>query len=166
MISLIVATGENRVIGLNNKMPWHLPADLAYFKNTTSGHAVVMGRKTFESIGRPLPNRTNIILTRDENFQAEGCQVIHSVEEALQLGKVQDLFIIGGAEIYHQFLAQADRVYLTYIEENFEGDTFFPELTDEWKLVSTEKHLPDEKNQYNYEFRVYEKNQQLIITNY
>lgn len=157
MISLIVATGENNVIGLNNKMPWHLPADLAYFKRVTTGHAIVMGRKTFESIGRPLPKRTNIILTRDKNFQATDCHIIHSVEAALELSKQDQLFIIGGAEIYKQFLPHADKIYLTHIHQNFEGDTFFPKLTDEWKLVSTEKHDPDEKNQYEYEFRKYER---------
>lgn len=157
MISLIVATGENRVIGLNNKMPWHLPADLKYFKKITTGHAVVMGRKTFLSIGRPLPNRTNVILTRDKHFKAEGCQVIHSIEEVLELSKQENLFIIGGAEVYQQFLAHADKVYLTYIHKSFEGDTFFPELDDKWKLTSTEKHIPDEKNQYEYEFKIFEK---------
>jgi dihydrofolate reductase len=157
MISLIVATGENWVIGLNNQMPWHLPADLAYFKKTTTGHAVVMGRKTFESIGRPLPNRTNIILTRDQGFQAEGCQVIHSLETALQYSQQEDLFIIGGAQVYEQFLPHASRVYLTFIDQSFTGDTFFPELNDQWLLVSTEKHNPDEKNKYRYEFRVYDK---------
>lgn len=157
MISLIVATGENRVIGLNNKMPWHLPADLKYFKKITTGHAVVMGRKTYLSIGRPLPNRTNVILTRDKHFKVEGCQVVYSIEEVLELSKQENLFIIGGAEIYEQFLPYADKLYLTYIRKSFDGDTFFPELDDQWQLTSTEKHMPDEKNQYEYEFRIFEK---------
>ncbi len=157
MISLIVATGKNRVIGLNNEMPWHLPADLAYFRKTTTGHAVVMGRKTFQSIGRPLPNRLNLILTTDKMFQASGCQVVHSVKEVLEFGKNQELFVIGGAEIYQQFLPYANKVYLTYIHENFQGDTFFPELTEEWELQSVEDHAPDEKNHYAYEFRVFER---------
>lgn len=155
MISLIVATGKNRVIGLNNEMPWHLPADLAYFKKTTTGHAVVMGRKTFQSIGRPLPNRLNLILTTDKMFQASGCQVVHSVKEVLEFGENQELFVIGGAEIYQQFLPYANKVYLTYIHESFQGDTFFPELTEEWELQSVEDHAPDEKNHYAYEFRVF-----------
>lgn len=157
MISLIVAAGENNVIGSDNDMPWHLPADLAYFKKTTSGHAVVMGRKTFQSIGKPLPNRTNIILTRDKEFQAEGCHIIHSIDEAFDFAKDGKLFIIGGAEVYRQFLPHANRVYLTRIHTSFEGDAFFPELTEEWKLVSTDPHEPDEKNQYKYEFQIFER---------
>lgn len=157
MISLIVATAENRVIGIHNKMPWHMPADLAYFKKITTGHFVVMGRKTFESIGKPLPNRTNIILTRDETFKAEGCQVLHSIDDALELAKTERLFVIGGAEIYRQFLPYADKVYVTYIHQSFEGDTFFPELCSAWKLSTTEVHDRDEKNPYDYEFRVYVK---------
>ncbi|RXJ01807.1 dihydrofolate reductase [Anaerobacillus alkaliphilus] len=157
MISLIVAAGENNVIGSDNVMPWHLPADLAYFKKTTTGHAVVMGRKTFESIGKPLPNRKNIILTRDQQFEVEGCDVIHSVEEVFDFEKGQELFIIGGAEVYRQLLPHANKVYLTRIHKSFEGDAFFPELNDGWQLVSTEKHEADEKNPYQYEFQIYEK---------
>lgn len=157
MISLIAAAGENNVIGAENEMPWHLPADLAYFKKTTSGHAVVMGRKTFESIGKPLPNRKNIILTRDQHFQREDCQVIHSVEEALEYEQGQELFVIGGAEVYRQFLPHANKVYLTRIHKSFEGDAYFPELGDEWQLTSSEKHVADEKNRYDYEFQIFEK---------
>lgn len=157
MISLIVAMGENRVIGHDNQMPWHLPADLKYFKKTTTGHSIVMGRKTFQSIGRPLPNRTNIILTRDSSFSAEGCVVLHSREEVLELAQKEDLFIIGGAQIYEEFLPYADKLYITKIHESFAGDTFFPETGNEWKLLSTEKHAPNEKNAYEYEFQVYSK---------
>lgn len=157
MISLIVAMGKNHVIGLNNQMPWHLPADLAYFKKVTTGHPILMGRKTFESIGRPLPNRTNVILTRDTSFQAEGCTVIHSIDDAIELAKKEDLFIIGGAEIYNQFLPFVEKMYITKISESFEGDTFFPEFGDGWQLVASEKHRADEKNQYDYEFQIFEK---------
>lgn len=157
MISLIVAMGENRVIGLDNQMPWHLPADLKYFKKTTTGHSIVMGRKTFQSIGRPLPNRKNIILTRDTSFSANGCQVLHSIEEVLELAKKEDIFVIGGAQIYKQFLSDAEKLYITKINESFEGDTFFPEIGDEWTLISSEKHAPDDKNTYEYEFQVYSK---------
>lgn len=157
MISLIVAMGQNRVIGLRNKMPWHLPADLAYFKKMTTGHSVIMGRKTFQSIGRPLPNRTNIILTRDKSFAAEGCKVIYSITEAIELAKKEDLFVIGGADIYQQFLPYVDQVYITQIHEEFEGDTFFPELNENWRMVASEKHDRDEKNKYEYEFQVYKK---------
>lgn len=157
MISLIVAMSKNRAIGFENKMPWHLPADLAYFKKVTTGHAIVMGRKTFQSIGRPLPNRTNLILTRDHSFRAEGCQLIHDIEEVLEKAKKEDLFVIGGAEIYQQFLPYAEKIYSTQILEDFHGDTFFPQLTEEWQLVSTEKHGQDEKNRYKYEFQIYTK---------
>lgn len=157
MISLIVAMGKNRVIGLDNKMPWHLPADLAYFKKVTTGHAIIMGRKTFESIGRPLPNRTNIVLTRDKNLLIEGCQIIDSVEEALKLAENEMIFVIGGSEIYKQFLPFANKIFITKINENFTGDTFFPELSDDWQQTSSEKHIPDVKNKYEYEFQVFQK---------
>ncbi|MGO4888913.1 dihydrofolate reductase [Anaerobacillus sp. MEB173] len=155
MISLIVAMGEGRVIGLNNEMPWHLPADLAYFKKVTTGHTVIMGRKTFESIGRPLPNRNNIILTRDRNFMADGCTIVHSIEEALALDG--DLFVIGGAEIYKQFLPYTDRIYVTQIDHSFEGDTFFPQMGDEWVVVHEEAGIRDEKNRYDHRFLIYKK---------
>ncbi|WNF36376.1 dihydrofolate reductase [Bacillaceae bacterium IKA-2] len=157
MISLIVAMAENNVIGFENKMPWHLPADLAHFKKTTTGHTIVMGRKTFQSIGRPLPNRTNLILTRDLSFRAEGCLVIHDIKEVLEKAKKEDLFVIGGAEIYQQFLPYAEKIYSTQILESFHGDTFFPQLTEEWKMVATEKYEKDKKNHYKYEFQVYKK---------
>lgn len=147
--------GKNRVIGKDNKMPWHMPADLAYFKKVTTGHPVVMGRKTFESIGRPLPNRKNMILTTDHSYEQADCLVAHSVEEVLPHGKDQTLFVIGGAQIYQQFLDLADRIYITMIDGEFEGDTHFPELGDDFTLMSTEKHQGDEKNKYDYEFRVY-----------
>lgn len=157
MISLIVAMGKNRVIGKDNQMPWHLPADLAYFKKVTTGHPIIMGRKTFQSIGRPLPNRENIILTRDKMFKHDNCTIINCVEEALALAASKDIFVIGGAEIYEQFLPFAKKIYITQIHENFSGDTFFPKLTKEWQLQSSQLHSKDEKNKYDYEFQLFEK---------
>lgn len=157
MISLIVAMDEAGVIGKDNKMPWHLPADLKYFKRTTLGHPVLMGRKTYESIGRPLPERRNIVLTRQEEYAAPGCDVIHSVEE-IALHEGEDLFVIGGAEIFQMLLPKTDRLYLTRIHERFAGDTYFPSLDlSEWTLLSETKGTVDEKNPHPHTFLVYEK---------
>ncbi|QPA32466.1 dihydrofolate reductase [Thermaerobacillus caldiproteolyticus] len=160
MISLIVAMDNSRVIGKDNKLPWHLPADLAYFKKVTMGHPIVMGRKTFESIGRPLPGRENIIVTRNRSFQPEGCTVIHSVEGIKQIAakRSDEVFVIGGAELFAAILPLADRLYITKIEANFPGDTFFPVFNEaEWRLISCEKGQKDEKNPYDYFFLVYER---------
>lgn len=158
MISFIVAMDKNRVIGRNNKLPWHLPADLAYVKKTTMGHPLLMGRKTYESIGRPLPGRTNIVFTRNPHYEAEGCVVVHSVEEAIRKFGDGELFIFGGAVIYRLFLPVADRMYVTEIEHEFEGDTFFPEIDPaEWREISRVKGVRDEKNPYDYYFVVYER---------
>jgi dihydrofolate reductase len=160
MISLIVAMDNHRVIGKDNKLPWHLPADLAYFKNVTMGHAIVMGRKTFESIGRPLPGRENIIVTRNRSFQPEGCTVIHSIEDIKQIAaeRNDEVFVIGGAELFAVTLPLADRLYITKIEASFPGDTFFPTFNEEdWQLISSEKGTKDEKNPYDYFFLVYER---------
>ncbi|NRD80482.1 dihydrofolate reductase [Bacillus sp. BRMEA1] len=160
MISFIVAMDENRVIGKNNKLPWHLPADLKFFKRVTMGHSVVMGRKTHESIGRVLPGRENIIITRNTNFQSEGCKVFHSVEEFIRFsrGHHKEYFIIGGAEIFRETFHFADRLYITQIHENFNGDTYFPEFNvNDWILDSCEKGIQDEKNPYDYEFRIYDR---------
>lgn len=156
MIKLIVAISKNRVIGDSNKLIWHLPADLKRFKEITGGHSIVMGRKTYESIGRPLPNRRNIIITRDQNYDIEGCEVVNSIDEALLL-TASDCFIIGGGEIYKQTLNIADQIYMTVVEEEFEGDTTFPELSAAWYISSKEDFLADEKNPYNYSFLFYEK---------
>ena len=147
---------RNRVIGINNTLPWHLPADLKHFKSITMGKAIVMGRKTFESIGRPLPGRTNIIITRNTGFQAEGCTVVHSIEDALDLSVKQDeIMIIGGASFYEQILPRADRIYLTLIDEKFEGDALFPKYNQsDWQETEHIKHMPDEKNKYQYSFIV------------
>jgi len=155
-ISIIAAMSRNRVIGINNTLPWHLPADLKHFKSITMGKAIVMGRKTFESIGRPLPGRTNIIITRNTGFQAEGCTVVHSIEDALDLSVKQDeIMIIGGASFYEQILPRADRIYLTLIDEKFEGDALFPKYNQsDWQETEHIKHMPDEKNKYQYSFIV------------
>lgn len=153
-ISIVVAMAANRVIGRDNQLPWHLPADLQHFKQTTMGKPILMGRKTWESIGRPLPGRTNIVITRDENYEAPGCVVVHSIEAALQTAEQQDeVMIIGGAEFYRQVLPRTDRIYLTRINEDFEGDTLFPELdSSEWQEVERVDCDADEKNPHSYSF--------------
>ncbi|HLC59961.1 MAG TPA: type 3 dihydrofolate reductase [Candidatus Nanoarchaeia archaeon] len=145
IISLIAAIGKNNVIGINNKLPWKLSADLKRFKTITSGKPVIMGRKTFESIGKPLPNRKNIIITRDKNYKVDGCIVVHSPEEALNVAKGnEETMIIGGEQIFNMFLPQANRLYLTVIEKDFVGDAYFPEYRkDEWKEVLREWHKDD-----------------------
>ncbi|MCB9053824.1 MAG: dihydrofolate reductase [Lewinellaceae bacterium] len=162
IVSAIVAVGRNNVIGKDNDIPWHLPADLKYFKRRTLNHHIIMGRKSFESIGRPLPMRTNIIVTRNPFFIASNCLVAPSIEEALSIAYdngEEEAFIIGGGEIYRQSMAFWDRVYLTRVETAVEdGEVFFPELAEkEWRLVSSESHEPDEKNPHRYTFEVYER---------
>lgn len=156
MISIIVATSKNRVIGNNNSLIWKLPADLKRFKQITTGNTIVMGRKTYESIGKPLPNRRNIIITRDTNYLADNCEIVNSIEEALMLCN-NDCFIIGGGEIYKQSIDIADKIYLTLVQEDFEGDTYFPEIGKEWTKVIREDFEPDEKNAHKYSFINYEK---------
>lgn len=157
-ISFVVAKSRNNVIGKDNKLPWQLPADLAHFKKITMGKPIIMGRKTFDSIGNPLPGRRNIIVSRDNSLQVEGCDVFHSVDDALDAVKTEvEVMIIGGANLFAQTLTHANRIYLTLIDADFEGDTFFPELNDEWKLVAEEKCLPDEKNRYPYKFLLYQR---------
>lgn len=154
MISIIVACSENNVIGKDNGLIWRLSNDLKRFKALTTGHAIVMGRKTFESIGRPLPNRRNIILSK--NLEAmDGCEIMRSSGEVLELAKSTDeeLFIIGGGQVYEQFLPFADKLYLTLVHTEAEGDTFFPALNrDEWTEVARESFKADEKNEFDYEF--------------
>ncbi|TCV12271.1 dihydrofolate reductase [Sphingobacterium alimentarium] len=158
-ITLIVAAAENNAIGKDNKMPWHLPNDFKYFKKNTLEHSVVMGRKTFESIGKPLPERRNIILTRDMNYTHEEVDVANSVQEVQNYCRDErEIFIIGGAEIYKQTLPLADKVLLTRVHTTINGDAYFPELLDhEWNLVSAEKHEKDEKHAFDYTFEVYER---------
>src|SRR3989344_2366319 len=161
IISMISAIAENRVIGNKNSLPWHLPADFKYFKAQTLNKPIVMGLKTFESIGsKPLPNRKNIILNNNPNYKIpENCFLARSIEEALEMTKNEDeVMICGGASVYRQFLPLVDRLYLTYIHQNFEGDTLFPEFNiNEWKEISREDHEPDEKNKYSYSFVVLER---------
>lgn len=158
-ISIIVAIAKNNVIGKDNQLIWHLPADLKHFKNLTTGHHIIMGRKTFESIGKPLPNRTSIIITRQKDYAFEGCITAGSLEEALTKVKYDDeIFIIGGGEIYAQAMPVADKLYITKIEQEFEGDIVFPEISPEiWQLTEQVEHEPDEKNRYNYSFCEYIK---------
>lgn len=157
-ISLIAAMANNRVIGKNNTLPWHLPADLKHFKNTTMGKAIVMGRKTFESIGRPLPGRQNIIVTRDKMYQATGCTIINSINQIKLVSDAIEIMVIGGAEIYKQLLPQAQRLYLTYIHADVDGDSHFPQWqANEWQEISREDHLADENNKYDYSFVILEK---------
>ena len=161
IISAIVAMTENRVIGKNNQLPWHLPADLQHFKTITMGNPIVMGRKTYESIGRPLPHRINIVLTRAKAFNAPGCIVVTSIEEAMQCAKEKnskEIFIIGGAEIYRQLLPYIQRFYLTIVHQDFDGDVYFPALNPhEWHEVTRIKHEADEKNVYDYSFVTLER---------
>ncbi|NDK55892.1 dihydrofolate reductase [Pontibacter fetidus] len=155
MIAIVVAVAENNVIGKDNQLIWHLPADLRFFKNLTMGHPIIMGRKTYESIGKPLPGRTTVIITRQQDFEAPGCIVVNSIDEAITEAQTidQDVYIIGGAEIYKQALARTDTIYLTRVHYRFEGDTFFPEIKEnDWEVIYEEKHEPDEKNKYSYSF--------------
>lgn len=160
-LSLLVAADEQNVIGKDNKLPWHLPNDLKYFKNLTWGMPILMGRKTFESIGKPLPGRKSIVITRNNNWQNNGVHVVHSVEEAVDKAiafDIKEIFIIGGAEIFTTSLSLADRVYLTRIHHAFEGDVYFPKLNaDEWELVKSHLHHKDEKNAYDHTFEVWER---------
>lgn len=160
MIAIVVAVAENNVIGKDNQLIWHLPADLKHFKHITMGHPMLMGRKTYESIGKPLPGRTTIIITRQPDFEAEGCMVVNSVKEAISKAKQLDeqAYIIGGAEIYRQVLDVTDTIYLTRIHHSFDGDTFFPEIKEEeWQTISEAHHEPNEKNKYSYSFIKFER---------
>lgn len=158
MLSIIVAADSNNVIGKNNGLIWHLPNDLRFFKAKTTGHTVIMGRKTFDSIGKPLPNRRNIIISSNLLFRAEGCEVVQSLNQALALcDNEEENFIVGGEEIYRQALAHTDRVYLTQIEFEFEGDRHFPELDHSWKLIEDIEGTMDEKNKYHHRFLTYER---------
>lgn len=159
MISLIAALGRNREIGFENKLLWRLPDDFKRFKELTLGHPVIMGRKTFESIGKPLPDRKNIVITRAPQYQAEGCFLAHSFGEALALAENDsEIFVIGGAEIYTIALQEAGRMYLTYVDTEIDADTFFPDfLEEEWRVVSTEYHPADEKHAYGFTFKTLER---------
>ncbi len=153
-LSIIVAMDANRVIGHENRLPWHLPADLKHFRKITLGKPILMGRKTWQSIGRPLPGRINIVITRDTNYQAEGCSVVHSIDEALRAARGHDeVMVIGGAQLYSQVLPATDTLYITQVEGKFPGDTFFPELNPlDWREVERSTHAPDEKNAHACSF--------------
>lgn len=160
MISLIWAMDNHNLIGKNNALPWHLPEDLKFFKRTTMGSPIAMGRKTWDSLGRPLPGRENIVITRNHSFSSADCTVLNSIEAFAEYcnSKDEEIFVIGGAEIYHLCLPFASRLYLTRIHAEFEGDTYFPALTmSEWKLISKEKGIKDEKNPYDFYFEIYER---------
>jgi dihydrofolate reductase len=161
IISFVVAASENNVIGVKNQLPWHLPNDLKFFKNTTWAMPVVMGRKTFESFGKPLAGRTNIIITRQDGWKVEGVVVTRSLEEALVAASAtdaKDVFIIGGGEIFRQSIGMASKIYLTRVHVRLEGEVFFPELDEaEWKLVSSLHFSKDEKHLYDYSFQLWER---------
>jgi dihydrofolate reductase len=157
-ISFILAMDTQQAIGKNNDLPWRLPADLAYFKKMTLNHPILMGRKTYESIGKPLPNRTNVIITQNRDYAVEGCIVVHSVDEAMAKFTEEELFVIGGAEVFQLFMPVVDRMYITLIEQEFAADTFFPAFdVNEWQLISSEPGITDDKNPYTYSFLVYAK---------
>jgi len=165
ILSMIVATADNNIIGKDNTMPWHLPADLAYFKKVTLGKPIIMGRKTYESIGRPLPGRRNIVISRDASYTAEGIDTVTSVEQALALvdgtngdAAVDEIMVIGGGAIYKHCLPKADRLYITHIKAAIDGDTQFPHYDDgSWQKVSSEQRLSDEKNAYDLDFCIYQR---------
>lgn len=158
-LSIIVAIGEGNVIGKKNGLPWYLPADLRHFKQLTSGHAIIMGRKTFESLGKPLQNRVNIVLARETDYHPEGCMVAHSIDEALAFPEVRndgEVFIIGGGEIFKQMIDRVVTLYVTEVHHGFDGDIFFPAIDPVlWKEVARERGVRDEKNKYEYYFVKY-----------
>jgi dihydrofolate reductase len=168
ILSIIAAIGKNNALGKENKLLWQMPADMKHFKELTTGHTVIMGRKTHESIGRPLPNRENIVITRDTNYAPEGVTVVHSLDEALKIASLEqgkkfeenqdevEVFVIGGGQIYTEAMEKAHKLYITEIDNSPEADTFFPEIKkDEWKETSRESHEADDKNPLPYSFVIY-----------
>mgnify|MGYP001568386396 CR=1 FL=1 len=158
-VSIIVAMANNRVIGINNTLPWHLPADLKHFKTLTMGHHIVMGRKTYESIGKPLQGRISVVITRNPNYTAEGITITHTLEAAIAVcGDDPEIFIIGGAELYRQAIQLADRIYLTEIDLDVMGNAYFTKLDkNEWHETGRISHTPDEKNLHRYDFVTYNR---------
>ncbi len=165
-IAMIVAMAENRVIGRNNQLPWYLPNDLKYFKAVTMGKPIIMGRKTYESIGKPLPGRTNIVVTTQQDFTAEGVKIAHSVEQALTLAQsvaiidgAEEVMIIGGAQLYADMLDRVERLYLTHVHADVEGDARFPDVDlSGWNALSREDFVAEGPNPYGYSFVVYGRN--------
>jgi dihydrofolate reductase len=161
LLSLIVAATTNNVIGKNNDLPWRLPNDMKYFKNTTWGMPVIMGRKTFESMTEPLAGRTNIVITRQTNWKPEGAVVVNNLSDALFVAKDADskeVFVIGGGEIFKDAIKKADRIYMTRIHTIIDGDAYFPEIEEKkWKLVSKRDCFADEKHKFDYSFQVWER---------
>ncbi len=165
IISLIAAVSHNRVIGKNNDLPWHLPDDMKFFMQTTKGHHCIMGRKNYESLPekfKPLPNRTNIVITRQKNFNAPGCLVMNAIDQGLSVAQnnnENEVFIIGGAEIYREAMEQTHRMYLTEIYAEIDGDTYFPTFNKHlWKEIKREHHAADERHKFAFDYVVYEKN--------
>jgi len=160
-VSLIVAVSDNRVIGRDGGLPWHLPRDLRHFKATTMGHHLIIGRRTWQEVGKPLPGRTMVVVTRSLRFEAAGATVVHSLEEALEVSKKdEEPFVGGGAHIYRMALARdlVDRLYITRVHAEIEGDTFLPEIDfDDWELISEERYKADEKNEHACTFEIYER---------
>lgn len=170
-LSAILAMSENHVIGKENQLPWHMPADMRHFREITSGHIVLMGRKTYESIGKPLPNRTNIVLTRHPQYQAPGCTIVPSIIEALKFVEThsqekQEIFVIGGAEIYHLLLPYCNRIYLTLIHHHFDGDVYFPVIEPrDWDETKRIDYAADPENPYPYSFIWLERNKSRMNEN-
>ncbi|OGT36540.1 MAG: dihydrofolate reductase, partial [Gammaproteobacteria bacterium RIFCSPHIGHO2_12_FULL_38_14] len=160
-LSAIAAMADDRLIGKNNRLPWHLPADFKHFKSLTTGHIVIMGRRTYESIGKPLPNRTNIVITRNTSFEAPGCIIMNSIDDAIQFaaqGTETEIFILGGEAIYKACIPYLDRIYLTLVHHHFEGDAYFPILdASVWVETKREDHSADEHNPYAYSFTMLER---------
>jgi dihydrofolate reductase len=159
MISMIVAMGENNAIGKDNDLLWHLPDDFKHFKSVTMGKPIVMGRKTYESIGRPLPGRENIVVTHDDSYVVDDVTVVHSIDAALEAcEKYDDVMVIGGASFYQQMMLKAERLYITMVHQSFEADAFFPSISEtKWREIDREEHVADEKHRYNFSFITYER---------
>ncbi|AOW22050.1 diacylglycerol kinase [Urechidicola croceus] len=159
-LTLIAAIGSNNALGKDNDLIWHLPADLQHFKNSTSGHHIIMGRNTFESIGKALPNRTNVIITRNPNYSVENCIIVNTLEDAIKIAENDNNpFIVGGAQIYNQAINLVDKLIITEVHKDFEADTFFPKIDKSiWKEVNRQNFKADEKNKYDYSFVTYLKN--------
>lgn len=158
-LAIIVAMDEQRLIGKDNDLPWKISADLQYFRRTTMGKPIIMGRNTHESIGRPLPGRQNIVISSQQNYKAEGCDVVHSIDDALALCRdAEQVMVMGGASLYQQILPLADFLYLTRVHASLDGDTWFPEWSEQdWQLISSEDHQADESNEFDYSFQLYQR---------